>query len=227
MRGMAEETILLVEKPGTRAPVFAAALESKGYALVVVATGAEALERAEAVGPALVILNAASIGSSGVRICRSLRQALSVPIIHILPEGSESNAVHDPSCDVLLRLPFTIRKLANRVRQLLPADSRDTLRVGPIEFARTVSVVRAHGRETRLTPKAASLLEVFLHHPDETLDRGYLMRRVWDTNYTGDTRTLDVHVRWVRQAIEADPASPCHIRTVRGKGYRFEPEKLP
>jgi DNA-binding response OmpR family regulator len=75
----------------------------------------------------------------------------------------------------------------------------------------------------RLTPKAADLLHVFLKHPGDILDRGFLMRQVWDTDYIGDTRTIDVHVRWVREAIEADPTAPTHIVTVRGIGYRFEP----
>ena len=87
--------------------------------------------------------------------------------------------------------------------------------------------MQANGREKRLTPKAASLLEVFLKHPEETLDRAFLMRQVWDTDYIGDTRTLDVHVRWVREAIEPEPGKPCHILTVRGVGYRFEPDATP
>ncbi len=220
---MQEETILLVEKPGSRSPTFAVALERKGYALEVVPSGIQALAHVEAVNPALVILNAASLGSSGVRICHSLRGVTDAPIIHIIGEDISSLDASEAACDVRLQLPFTVRKVVNRIKRLLPAGHQHALRVGPVELATSVSVVRAHGRETRLTPKAASLLEVFLRHPDEILDRGFLMRQVWDTNYTGDTRTLDVHIRWVRQAIEPDPSSPAHICTVRGKGYRFNP----
>ncbi len=222
MAGMAAELILLVEKEGSKAPTFAAALQRKGYTLDVVTTGSHALKRARALNPVVIILNAASLGSSGSRICRALADEFHVPVIHILPE-SDASAIAEPSCEIMLSLPFTPRKLINRIKQLMPAGRKEAIVVGPLRLAPAARIVEAHGRETRLTPKAASLLEVFLKHPGETLDRGYLMRQVWDTNYVGDTRTLDVHVRWVREAVEPDPHSPRHIVTVRGIGYRFEP----
>ena len=85
-------------------------------------------------------------------------------------------------------------------------------------------LLTAHGKEHRLTPKLAQLMETFLRNPGKTLDREYLMRNVWQTEYMGDTRTLDVHIRWIREAVEGEPGKPRFIVTVRGKGYRFEPD---
>ena len=222
MDNMTEDTILIIEQESNRAPTFAAALQRKGYHVEKASTGGEALQRCSGQKPALIVLNAASLGSSGVRICRSLRKMVGVPVIHILPEGCQ-NAAKEAGCDAALVLPFTSRKLINHIRRLMPAARQDLMIVGPIRFSQEARIVQAYGRETRLTPRAASLLGVFLQHPDEALDRGFLMRQVWKTDYVGDTRTLDVHVRWVREAVEVEPASPRHILTLRGVGYRFVP----
>ncbi len=222
MNGMTEGTILILEQQSRRAPTFAAALRRKGYPVEVTSTGSEALRRCHTQRPALIILNAASLGSSGVRICRSLREEVGVPVIHILPAGG-LGAAKEAGCDVALVLPFTVRKLVNAIRRLMLTAHQDLVVVGPIHFSPEARIVRAYGRETRLTPRAASLLGEFLKHPGEALDRGFLMRQVWKTDYIGDTRTLDVHVRWVREAVEVEPASPRHILTLRGVGYRFVP----
>ncbi len=221
---MNEETILLIEKEGSKAPTFTVALQRKGYRVNVAPTGVMALDCARLVRPALIILNAASLGSTGVRICRQLRDAIGAPIIHILAEGTYLDPSQEISCEIVLTLPFTPRKLINHIKRLLPTARRDVIVSGPIRLAPSARVVEVNGHETHLTPKTAVLLQVFLQHPGEVLDRGYLMRQVWDTNYVGDTRTLDVHVRWVREAIEAEPAAPRHILTVRGVGYRFVPD---
>jgi DNA-binding response OmpR family regulator len=222
---MVDETILLIERAGKKGQTFAAALERKGYKVDVVPTGHLAVRRARAERPAVIVLNAASLGSSGVRIGRSIRQGINgVPIIHIMPDDVEDAELQATIADEIMIMPFTARKLINRVKHLLPGGRKDAIQVGPIRLAHGVRIVEAHGREQRLTPKTASLLAVFLKHPGEVLDRGFLMRQVWHTDYVGDTRTLDVHVRWVREAIEPDPTAPRHIVTVRGKGYRFEPE---
>lgn len=221
---MGEQTILLIERQTSTASTFATPLERKGYELVVVPTGSRALDQAGEIDPVLMILNAASLGSSGVRICSRLHDEVGVPIIHIVEENVSSPP--DCACSVFLKLPFTARKLVNRIKRLLPSNREHSTQVGSVELLSAVRVVKVPGKETRLTPKATSLLEVFLNHPDETLDRGYLMRQVWDTNYVGDTRTLDVHIRWIRQAIEPEPGSPHLIRTIRGVGYRFEPGGL-
>jgi DNA-binding response OmpR family regulator len=219
-----DERILLIERPGKKEHTFAAALERKGYPVEVVATGHMALKSAHAARPAAIVLNAASLGSSGIRICKTLRGGIDgVPIVHVMPAEASEEEVKSAPADIVLVMPFTARKLINRLRRLMPGARKDAIQVGPIRLVTGVGVVEAHGREKRLTPKTASLLAVFLKHPSETLDRSFLMRQVWNTDYVGDTRTLDVHVRWVREAIETDPRSPRHIVTVRGIGYRFVP----
>jgi DNA-binding response OmpR family regulator len=221
---MPEGTILLIERTNSSEITFGSDLKQKGYTVEVVSSGQAALIHAQALKVVLIILNAASLGSSGMRICKRLRERLlDVPIIHIFAEDTDPSLVKDAAAHSNLVLPFTIRKLVNRIKRYLPSERKDAIEVGAIRLSPAMRIVEAHGKEKRLTPKTASLLEVFLKHPGETLDRGFLMRQVWETDYVGDTRTLDVHVRWVREAVEPEPASPQHIITVRGVGYRFDP----
>jgi DNA-binding response OmpR family regulator len=120
-------------------------------------------------------------------------------------------------------MPFTSRKLINRIDRLMPIPHKDLMTLGDIQFAPDARIVKAHGREKRLTPKAANLLLIFMKHPEKILGRGLLMQEVWHTDYIGDTRTLDVHIRWLREALEPKPSRPQHIETVRGRGYCFFP----
>ncbi len=222
---MPEGTILLIERTNNSEVTFGGDLKDKGYTIEVVSSGQAALIHAQALKVVLIILNAASLGSNGIRICKRLRERLlTVPIIHIFAEDIDPTLIKTAEADTNLILPFTTRKLVNRIKRYLPTEQNDTIQVGVISLSPANRIVEAHGKEKRLTPKTASLLEVFLKHPNETLDRSYLMRQVWETDYVGDTRTLDVHVRWVREAVEPDPASPEHIVTVRGVGYRFDPD---
>lgn len=126
--------------------------------------------------------------------------------------------------DIYLERPFTARKVLNRIKTLLPTDdwNQEIARAGDITFYPAKRSVDVNGQgEQRLTPKLASLLDVFLRNPNEILGREKLMHDVWDTDFMGDTRTLDVHIRWVREVIEEDPAKPVLLKTVRGKGYIF------
>jgi DNA-binding response OmpR family regulator len=118
--------------------------------------------------------------------------------------------------------PFTPRKLLNRVARLLPGDESFTLEVGPIRLNLAQRKVFAYRKEARLTPKQAKLLEVFMLNPGRLMTRKSLIRQVWHTDYTGDTRTLDVHMSWLRSAIEPDPKKPIFLKTIRGMGYRFD-----
>lgn len=218
------KTILLIERKGRQKRTFAADLEHKGYEVSIVPSGRAALQEARVRPPDIVVLNAASLGTSGLRICRDLRDSLrDIPIIHILPEDATTNQKRQSPSNVGLIMPFTVRKLSNRIERLLPGERMEMLEMGPVRLTLGVRVVACHGKEKRLTPKAAHLLEVFLKHPNKVLDRSYLMRSVWDTDYLDDTRTLDVHIRWLREAIENHSGKPRYIITVRGVGYRFDP----
>ncbi len=141
-------------------------------------------------------------------------------MIHLHPgrKGSASSPA-----DVVLYLPFTARKIANAIERLLHRVSSDSMiTCGPFSVNISRRILSANGQDTALTPKLALLVETFLRHPGETLDRKLLMERVWDTSYLGDTRTLDVHIRWIRRAIEENPGKPRYLKTVRGVGYRLE-----
>jgi DNA-binding response OmpR family regulator len=144
------------------------------------------------------------------------------PIIHARAAGTERD--NTAEADVYLERPFSPRKLLNRVRALLPSDgnTEEIIRYGYLTFFRNKQSVDVAGRgEYSLTPKLAALLEIFIRHCDELVSREKLMLDIWDTTFLDDTRTLDVHVSWIRQRIELKPGAPTILRTVRGKGYIF------
>jgi DNA-binding response OmpR family regulator len=212
---------LLVEGKRAGDDSLNAALCKAGYLVAVQHTGNAALRWVRENEPDLVVFDGASMRSSGVRSCRQLRYELDdVPIIHTRSEDQPRDETAGAS--VYLVQPYTPRKVLNRVRSLLPAvaSEEEIVRSGDLILYRGKRSVEVQGRgETQLTPKLAALLEDFLQHPNEVRTRRDLMLNVWQTDYIGDTRTLDVHVRWVREAIEEDPSTPRRLVTVRGKGY--------
>ena len=143
-----------------------------------------------------------------------------VPVILVSPEGSRPDTASGAT--LTLMHPFTARKLLNRVARMLPGDDKEVLKVGPIVLNQAQRKVRCLKKEARLTPKEVKLLEMFLNSPGKLLTRKKLIKRVWNTEYMGDTRTLDVHMSWLRKAIEPDPKNPRFFRTVRGMGYRLD-----
>jgi len=222
MQNMTQKRIiLLVEGFRIGESSLAYSLQKANFKVTVVPTGRQALEWVQKKAPDLVVFNASSMRSSGARSCRRLRGMLgNIPIIHCRTKGH----AEDPSilADIYLEQPFTGRKLLNRVRDLLPVDlyKEEIIRFGHILLYRSKRAVYIEEKgEQRLTPKLAQLLEEFLRHPNELVSRRQLMQNVWHTDYVGDTRTLDVHVRWVRECIEKDPSNPTLLRTVRGKGF--------
>jgi DNA-binding response OmpR family regulator len=217
--GMAK--ILLIESRRASAPSYAPALEKKGYRVVIHHKIESAVSSAEREAPDLIVLDAASMQASGARLTRNVRAGLNgVPILLVSPRGS--NPGRTSGATAILVQPFTPRKLINRVARLIPGDSRFSLEAGPIKLNLAQRTVRCLGREARLTPKQAKLLEVFLHNPERLLTREALIRQVWHTDYTGDTRTLDVHMSWLRHALEPNPKRPCFLKTIRGMGYRLD-----
>lgn len=213
--------VLLVEGQSAGRDSLAAMLQKASYQIDVVHTGAQALAWLDQHEPDLVIFDASSMRSNGARNCRRIRrQVEQIPIIHCRAGGDENDET--AGADVYLERPFSARKLLNRARALLPADSskEEIVRYGTITLFRNKRSVEVAGKgEFTLTPKLAMLLETFVRHPNELLTRRHLMQVVWETDFIGDTRTLDVHVRWVRECIEADPSRPQLLKTVRGQGY--------
>ncbi|MFU8773603.1 MAG: winged helix-turn-helix domain-containing protein, partial [Anaerolineales bacterium] len=153
--------------------------------------------------------------------CQSLyEEANGLPILLISnPEQSSSK---DICANEILDLPFTIRKLINRILPLLPGEGDDLYKAGPIFLDMERKLVKCQGKEARLTPRMAQLLKMLMKKPGEVIEREYLFSVVWKTDYTEDTRTLDVHMSWLRQAIEEDPRKPRYIKTIRGLGYRLD-----
>jgi len=213
--------ILWIEGKRADSPSFVPGVRKKGYAVEVVSTGTEALARLSDLDPDMVVLNAASMRTSGRRICHSIKeQSEDIPILVITTRELSING--DASVSVVLELPFTVRKLLNRIGPLLPGDGERLVHVGPLRLDLERRRVRCQGREGRLTPRLTSLLKILMEHAGEVLEREQLFRKVWNTEYIGDTRTLDVHISWLRQVIEEDPRNPRFLKTIRGVGYRLD-----
>jgi DNA-binding response OmpR family regulator len=217
---MKNATILCIEGKHADKPTFASALQKKGFSVEVASSGNDALEQLSVVDPDLVVVNAASLRSSGGRICQSLRnESKTLPLLLVIDKGSSPEK---SAADAVLNLPFTPQKLINRIRLLLPSDGKNVLHVGPIRLDLEHRRVRCLGKNERLTPRLAGLLKILMEHRGEVVERESLFKKVWETNYTGDTRTLDVHISWLRKAIELDPDHPRFLRTIRGVGYRLD-----
>jgi len=213
--------ILWIEGKRAENPSFIPGLRKKDYQIEVVPTSGAALDTLFAFDPDLVVINAASLRSSGKRTCRDLRaRSPQLPLV-VITRDEASNS-QDLGANVVLHLPFTLRKLMNRIVPLLPADESQQIHVGPIRLDLGMKKVRCRGNEARLTPRLVRLLQILMEHPGEVQPRTELFREVWNTDYTGDTRTLDVHISWLREAIEENPRHPRFIKTIRGVGYRLD-----
>jgi len=213
--------ILWIEGKRAENETFIPALRKKDYLVEVVSTGSAALARLMEIDPDLVVINTPSLRTSGKRICRDLHEKLAtLPIVVILsPDQTFSG---ETCARVVLKLPFTVRKLLNRITPLLPGDGQHMLHLGHIRLDLERKRVRCQGREARLTPRLTHLLEVLMQHAGEVVARQQLFKEVWETDYTVDTRTLDVHISWLREALEEDPRHPQYLKTIRGLGYRLD-----
>ena len=216
-----KNSILLVEGKHIDHPSFTTGLAKKGYLVESAPSGAAALERLETSNPDLAIVDASSMRSTGKRICQSLQEKKSnLPIILIVNSDADTN--DKAGANVVLALPFTIQKLVNRVKQLLPLQNNDAVVVGPFQLDAEQRRVVCDGRQIQLTPRLVVLLRILLDHPGEVVEREKLFCEAWETTYTGDTRSLDVHMSWLRQAVEENPRHPKYIKTIRGVGYRLD-----
>ncbi|MBN1450552.1 MAG: response regulator transcription factor [Anaerolineales bacterium] len=217
---MTDATILIIEGRHADIPSFATDLQKKGFHVETAQTGSQAESHLDKISLDLVVVNAASLRSSGVRICQSIRKKnTQLPIILILePKKTGSKE----SADVILNLPFTVQKLVNRIRPLLPSDGKNVIHAGPIHLDTERRRVRCLSKNNKLTPRLVALLNILMDHHGEVVEREHLFKEVWETDYTGDTRTLDVHISWLRRAIELDPLKPKFLKTIRGVGYRLD-----
>jgi len=214
-------SVLLVQKAKPSIDWILQSLEKKGYRVSVVRSEQKAVRQATSEKLDLIILNATSFRMDGAKICRALyKKVEGIPIILILPEGQKGD--YTMGATVILNSPFTSRKLFNRIRIVLKNDKGEIIQTGGLALSLGKRCVIRGSRELRLNPKEFELLKVLMRSPGRVLSRKFLMKKVWKTDYMGDTRTLDVHIRWVREKIEKNPNSPIYLRTVRGVGYRFD-----
>jgi DNA-binding response OmpR family regulator len=168
----------------------------------------------------MLVIDVASFGTNGYRISDAVRARLDgVPTILLLEKGHASAG---STAEAFMTPPFTSRKLLYRVKKVAEHLTRREIRVGPLALDPETRTLRKNEENLHLRPKEAALLAMFMKNTGKVLSRQEIMKEVWETEYMGDTRTLSVHVRWLRIKIEDDSNSPKYLRTVRGVGYRFE-----
>jgi DNA-binding response OmpR family regulator len=216
--------VLLIEGKRADRPSYMTGLGKKGFEVESVQTGSEALKKMKSIEPKAVIVDAASMRTSGTRICNGLKTvSADIPVILIVAEDQKE--VNPECADEVLQLPFTLQKLLNRLKPYMSLNQNKRLVVGCIELDLKQRWVFCNGKRTRLTPRLFILMETLMRQPGEVLTREELFKKLWETDYLGDTRSLDVHISWLRQALEEDPRHPNYIKTERGVGYRLEVEK--
>jgi DNA-binding response OmpR family regulator len=212
--------ILLVEKDVTTADLLVPSLERKGHQVTVAHTQRQAMGRTRSLHPDLLVMDVASFGGNGYKVSEAVRGRLDgVPTILLLEKGHGSAGA---DAEAFMTPPFTSRKLLYRVRKVAETLTSREIQAGPLALDPDTKMLRKDNAITPLRPKEATLLAFFMSNEGKVLSRQEIMREVWETNYFGDTRTLSVHVRWLRLKIEDDPNAPRFLRTIRGVGYRFE-----
>jgi two-component system response regulator RegX3 len=222
--------ILVVEDEDSLADSIRYNLEREGYAVQTAADGRRAMEMFRSEHPSLVILDLMLPEVSGLDVCRGIREVSDVPIIMLTAKDAEADKVAglELGADDYVTKPFSMRELISRVRANLRragtavrSSDSEVLRVGPVEMDVARHEASVRGQRVDLPPKEFALLELLLLRRGRLLTRDFIIEEVWGADYYGDTKTLDVHVKRIRQKIEDDPHNPSHLVTVRGLGYKF------
>jgi len=226
--------ILLVEDEPGLADSVRYALDTEGFDVFVAESGVSGLESARVNHPDLVLLDLMLPGMSGLDVCRQIRSSSDVPIIMLTAKDAESDKVAglELGADDYMTKPFSMRELIARVRAHLRraaktgvlSESNEVLRGGSIELDIDAHQARLNGEAVDLRPKEFELLESLMRRKNRLAARHTLIDEVWGPTYFGDTKTLDVHIKRLRQKLEPDPTGPVHILTVRGLGYKFVDE---
>jgi len=223
--------ILIVEDEESLADSIRYNLEREGFSVDVAGDGRRALERFRESPANLVILDLMLPEVSGLDVCRTIRTESSVPIIMVTAKDAEADRVSglELGADDYVTKPFSMRELVSRVRANLrrvrmaepAASNEDVLQGGPVQLDVGRHEAKVHGVPVAFPPKEFELLETLLRRRGRLLTRDLLIDEVWGSDYFGDTKTLDVHVKRIRKKIEEDPHNPVHLVTVRGLGYKF------
>ncbi|MFN8067569.1 MAG: two-component sensory transduction protein RegX [Mycolicibacterium insubricum] len=225
-------TVLIVEDEESLADPLAFLLRKEGFEATVVTDGPSALAEFDRSGADIVLLDLMLPGMSGTDVCKQLRARSAVPVIMVTARDSEIDKVVglELGADDYVTKPYSARELIARIRAVLRrgGDSDGlgagdgVLEAGPVRMDVERHVVSVNGEQITLPLKEFDLLEYLMRNSGRVLTRGQLIDRVWGADYVGDTKTLDVHVKRLRSKIEADPANPVHLVTVRGLGYKLE-----
>lgn len=232
------EKILVVEDEVTLQETLTYNLEKQGFNVEVAGDGLTALDKARNSHPDLILLDIMLPGMDGFEVCRILRQEMTTPILMLTARDDEIDRVVglEVGADDYLTKPFSMRELQARVKALLRRvrlirQEMDTTREEPLtpllvfgnlEVDESRREVRLDGKPIAVKPKEYDLLLYFCHHRGQVLTRDHILERVWGWDFTGDSRTVDVHIRWLREKLEVNPADPKRLVTVRGAGYMFE-----
>jgi two-component system, OmpR family, response regulator RegX3 len=222
--------VLVVEDEESFSDALSYMLRREGFEPVVAGSGPDALAEFDRGGADMVLLDLMLPGLSGTEVCRALRSRSSVPIIMLTAKDGEIDKVVglELGADDYVTKPYSARELVARIRAVLrrrgevEAPTEPVLAAGPVRMDVERHVVAVDGEQVALPLKEFDLLELLLRNAGRVLTRMQLIDRVWGSDYVGDTKTLDVHVKRLRAKIEPDPANPRHLLTVRGLGYKFE-----
>jgi DNA-binding response OmpR family regulator len=213
--------ILLVEGKRADRPSFFNGLSKKGFQVRSVTSGKKALDLLALETPDIILIDASSMRTSGIRICNGIKE-ISPMMPVVLVVDNEFQDDKKIQAEVILAEPFTLQKLLNRIRPLIPSPDNNLYTVGPIQLDVDHNWVRCGTHQSQLTPRLVMLLRALMGSEGYVINRTELFKTVWETEYIGDTRTLDVHISWLREAIEDNPRKPRYIKTVRGKGYKLD-----
>jgi two-component system, OmpR family, response regulator len=230
------ENVLIVEDDETLLGVLKYNLLKSGYSVVTAADGLQAIESANKDKPDLIILDLMLPKMDGLEVTRVLRKNSTVPILMLTARAEEIDKVVglEVGADDYLTKPFSMRELLARVKALLrrnemarqdskePAEGPPLLNAGGIEIDVSRHTIAVGGKVLEVTPKEFDLLAFLVRNRGQVFTREKLLEKIWGYDYAGDTRTVDVHVRWLRQKIEEHPDAPIKLLTVRGVGYKFE-----
>ncbi|HEX3823850.1 MAG TPA: response regulator transcription factor [Mycobacteriales bacterium] len=224
--------ILVVEDEESFSDALGYMLRREGFEVAMAVTGPDGIEEFDRAGADLVLLDLMLPGLSGLEVCRQLRQRSQVPVIMLTAKDAEVDKVVglEIGADDYVTKPFSARELVARIRAVLrrrgtePEDlASSVLESGPVRMDVDRHVVSVNRDAVPLPLKEFELLEFLLRNAGRVLTRGQLIDRIWGSDYVGDTKTLDVHVKRLRAKIEPSPSAPRHLLTVRGLGYKFEP----
>jgi DNA-binding response OmpR family regulator len=221
-------TILLVEDDATLRHTLALNLRAEGYGVLEAEDGETGLAAARGETPDLVLLDVMLPRLDGLTVCRLLRRESAVPIILLTARGAEADKIIglETGADDYIVKPFSLGEFLARVRAALrrgaTAAPADVLTAGDLRLDVAARRAARGGRTIALAPREFDLLALLMRHRGAVMSRDLLLARVWGDDFVGDARTVDVHIRWLRQKLEQDPSQPVLIQTVRGVGYRFE-----